>query len=290
MVDLFLLKTFWGCDFLKKSIAMLLIILIFVFSFIFSNATSLTTGGTAFSTAGYYSAPANAFDGSTTTYFDIYGVGLPVFHGYHVSSATVVNSYSILSYSSQTTYKLTNFTFEASNDGTNYVVLNTQVNQTALDWSVFQTFSFYNDTAYLYYRLNVTSTYPSNDRLKIRELQMNYDSSVTPSPTPSPSPTPTPSPSPTPTPTPSPTPSPTPTSTPTPSPTPTPIPSPTPSPTPSCTPMPTPTPVPFYEDASASLAFDNDVTNFLVTQCYMLGFIAISIIVLIFFLGMRSNL
>jgi len=70
------------------------------------------------------------------------------------------------------------WTFEASNDGVNWVILDTVTNQTG--WGAAQTryFTINNDSYYLYYRINVTANNSGSDnyRTAISELEMfEYD-------------------------------------------------------------------------------------------------------------------
>jgi len=66
-----------------------------------------------------------------------------------------------------------NFTIEGSSDGTNWTVLLTAQNVSWSDGERKQ-FPFYNNTAYAYYRLKVTATFPgiSTQNLNIRAIEM----------------------------------------------------------------------------------------------------------------------
>lgn len=65
-----------------------------------------------------------------------------------------------------------NWTFEGSNDGTNWIVLDTQINIT--DWKngVKKEFEINNANQYLQYKLNISSNNGSSDYLQISEIEM----------------------------------------------------------------------------------------------------------------------
>ncbi len=101
------------------------------------------------------------------------------------------------------------WTFEGSNDDTNWVILDSQTGIT--DWAggVNKEFSFENNVAYKTYRLNISANNGSTKNtvnLTIHELGMFEKSAATPTASPTVEPSPTPEPTPEPTVTPSPTP------------------------------------------------------------------------------------
>ena len=68
------------------------------------------------------------------------------------------------------------WTFEGSNDGTNWTVLDTQTNQSFSDASMngeLKRYNFANTTDYRYYRLNVSSNHGANN-FGVQELRFNY--------------------------------------------------------------------------------------------------------------------
>ena len=72
------------------------------------------------------------------------------------------------------------WTFEASNDGENWVTLDTQTNET--DWSATgesRDYSFTNDTAYTYYKFDCTELNGATDYLQLWELDFFYRAAST---------------------------------------------------------------------------------------------------------------
>jgi hypothetical protein len=63
------------------------------------------------------------------------------------------------------------WTFEGSNDNTNWTVLDTQTNQTAWGWSEKRTFKINNTNPYRYYRLNITAV-NGGSQIEITEIEM----------------------------------------------------------------------------------------------------------------------
>ena len=88
---------------------------------------------------------------------------------------------------------------EASNNGTDYVILDTQTNQ-SFQYQQWKTFNVNNENEYLYYRLNVTENNGDATYAHVQELELynceTFEFTPTPTPTPvaqqDPTPTPTP--------------------------------------------------------------------------------------------------
>ncbi|MCE3203427.1 discoidin domain-containing protein [Paenibacillus sonchi] len=92
-----------------------------------------------------------------------------------------------------------NWTFEGSNDGSNWTILDSQSNVTNWTDGEEKTFTFNNDVAYKMYQINISSNngYTGGTvNLTIHELAMFEKASTTPTVAPTPSPTVTPSPTP----------------------------------------------------------------------------------------------
>lgn len=93
--------------------------------------------------------------------------------GYQFPTAILSNGYSITAVSSTlVTRSPKNWTFEGSNDGSNWTVLQTVTNQTGWGVSEERQFNFGNNVSYKYYRLNVTSNNGDTLYLQIAELKI----------------------------------------------------------------------------------------------------------------------
>jgi len=115
------------------------------------------TGGNADTGAWYASV-----GGSWTTYGKI---------GQNFGSKKIITKYRIYSNGSSTTYNPSNWTFEASNDGTEWTTLDTQTNQhDALGTHVWTDFPLDNKDAYQYYRINISAN-GGDSYLIIQELE-----------------------------------------------------------------------------------------------------------------------
>ncbi len=73
------------------------------------------------------------------------------------ATATVFNQYVMVSGNDAPERDPRNWTIEGSNNGTNWTVLNSQSNQTWANRNQARTFSFTNNVAYAYYKLNITA-------------------------------------------------------------------------------------------------------------------------------------
>lgn len=75
---------------------------------------------------------------------------------YQFPAAHIVVKYTMTASSALTSSTPKNWTFEGSNDGTNWTTLDTQTNQTGWTSNQKRTYTFSNTTAYSYYRINVS--------------------------------------------------------------------------------------------------------------------------------------
>jgi hypothetical protein len=111
-----------------------------------------------------------AFDGSTTTnwYADS---NADEWLKYQFTTATQINFYSIYFSSSSTTIAPKDWTFEGSNDDTNWTTLDTVTNETS--WSgETRYFVFSNSTNYTYYRINISANNGDATFVGLGELKM----------------------------------------------------------------------------------------------------------------------
>lgn len=118
-----------------------------------------------------------AFDKSATAYWLSNAVTGWLKYDFGNGNGKVAKKYSILALISSIfpTYKNRapkNWTFEGSNDNTNWVVLDTRTNEQ--DWGALEirTFEFENDTAYRYYKLNVTANNGDAGYIAIGEVEI----------------------------------------------------------------------------------------------------------------------
>lgn len=88
---------------------------------------------------------------------------------------TIVRSYSMYAYTGYQNYHPTAWTFEGSNDNSNWTTLDTR---SGISWSAeeLKTFSFINETTYRYYRINVSAS--GSTELIICELEMFVGTSL----------------------------------------------------------------------------------------------------------------
>lgn len=113
----------------------------------------------------------NAFDGSADTWWVPQAGATTGWIGYKFDSAKVVRRYSITAITPAVGLPK-NFTFEGSNDGSSWTVLDTRTNQSWYSGEK-KNFSITNASAYLYYRINVTSsTGNTTQNLNIAEIEM----------------------------------------------------------------------------------------------------------------------
>jgi hypothetical protein len=82
----------------------------------------------------------------------------------------IIQKYSIMCAPSNTNPK--NWTFEGSNDNVNWVILHTASNVTDWSSSNTKTYTFSNNTAYRYYRINITANNGNTSFTDVGEIQM----------------------------------------------------------------------------------------------------------------------
>jgi hypothetical protein len=130
----------------------------------FTYNWSITKGGNPLSgTAsdsgeiGSYQGAAMAFDGdSNTKWYDSNSGPASLTYQYN-SAAVAINSYSITSASDVAQRDPKNWTLQASNDGVNWVTLDTETNQVFANRGQANAYSFSNTTPYQYYQLAISA-------------------------------------------------------------------------------------------------------------------------------------
>lgn len=130
-----------------------------------------------------YSSAYTAFDGnflntrdSAWTSYEIAG-----WLRYDFSNPVVVSQYIIYSQSTATSRAPKNWTFEGSNDGTTWIVIDSQSEVTSWVDGTPKKFTFSNSSSYKNYRINITANNGDKNYTSIGELQMM---SMTSTPTP----------------------------------------------------------------------------------------------------------
>ena len=130
--------------------------------------TSATAPSGIVTSSSVYGAYANwkAFDKIYNTYWnsEIPGV-MPQWICYQFTSPKIIKAYSIVAY--DINYSPKDWTFEGSNDGSDWVVLDTRSGKT--NWSI-DSFSCVNTTAYEYYRINISDSNHASDIVAINEI------------------------------------------------------------------------------------------------------------------------
>ncbi|SHN71816.1 Concanavalin A-like lectin/glucanases superfamily protein [Paenibacillus sp. ov031] len=86
--------------------------------------------------------------------------------------AILVQAYTIKSGDNSTTRTPKTWTFEGSNDGTNWTVLDTRTNETNWSTGERRSYVFKNKTKFLSYRINVTSNNGDTSYVSIGEMEM----------------------------------------------------------------------------------------------------------------------
>jgi hypothetical protein len=114
-----------------------------------------------------------AFDGDDATYW----YGYPTINSgwiqYQFVSPVIVQSIKILGFAaSQVGYYPADWTFEGSNDGSNWDILDTRTGMGTDDDDQLHEYSFVNSTQYLYYKLNITAVNLSFRAPVIKTLEM----------------------------------------------------------------------------------------------------------------------
>jgi hypothetical protein len=121
-----------------------------------------------------------AFDGKNTADSDRWATPTATLTGWialDIGSPDIVNNYTIQSSPYYNTSNPRDWTFQGSNNGTDWTILHTVTNQTG--WATSQTkeFSFTNEAAYRYYKLDITAN-NGFQYLCIGELEFRYDHGV----------------------------------------------------------------------------------------------------------------
>ncbi len=120
-------------------------------------------GGTPFANVSYVTRPPTlAFDGHAPGINDdgwVNNGGGTGQLGYQLVASVIVISYSINAYllNGSTGRTPKTWTFEGSNDGITYTVLDTRLSETAWGTSEVRTYSIATPGSYLYYRINITA-------------------------------------------------------------------------------------------------------------------------------------
>lgn len=113
--------------------------------------------------------PSNAFDNNQLSFWTTNG-GSTGFVGAQTAVGRVLTSYAMRRRNDIPNRNPKTWTFEGSNNGTSWAVLDTQTNITWPD-DVYRVFTFTNATAYTYYRLNITAN-QGDGYLSVCELIM----------------------------------------------------------------------------------------------------------------------
>lgn len=125
--------------------------------FFYYNVDNGVPSLTATSSTNYGSEPpANAIDGNASTYWTTNGFPTGWLR-LALSEASTWTDYSIRRRDDIPTRNPKTWTFEGSNDGSAWTVLDTQTNITWPTAGETKKFTFANSTSYLYYRLNVSA-------------------------------------------------------------------------------------------------------------------------------------
>ncbi len=123
------------------------------------GSSDLTGTGTASESAYYPNYPGSqAFDNSTDYINSVWAVASTTAwlkYDFGVSTPRVVIRYTLRGQATLPQRSPKNWTFEGSNDNTNWVVLDTRTNQTS--WAGQNIYDISNTTAYRYYRINITA-------------------------------------------------------------------------------------------------------------------------------------
>jgi len=98
-------------------------------------------------------------------------------------SAMIVTKYSMVERTGDSVLRMAKaWTFEGSNDNTNWIILDTQTNQTSWNNGTKIEYNINNLTSYLYYRINVTANNGDTSILSVGDLQL-FKSNYTLTPT-----------------------------------------------------------------------------------------------------------
>src|SRR4051795_6169316 len=102
---------------------------------------------------------------------------------YQLSAPTVVRRYQLASANDAPGRDPQDWQFQGSNDGSTWTTLDTQTNQSFAGRFTAKTYDFANDTAYSYYRLNITRNH-GDSIIQLSELVLSDGSATVPPPTP----------------------------------------------------------------------------------------------------------
>lgn len=150
--------------------------------------TDATWAGTATASSTYSSnSPSHAFDNNTSSNGWGNNNSLPAWLKYDFGSWNdqVITKYTLYRSSSQSggwnswKYSPSNWTFEGSNDNSNWTVLDTRTNESISVNATKKEYSFSNTQYYRYYRINISAADHSNDWVNITEMEMITDNSGT---------------------------------------------------------------------------------------------------------------
>ncbi|MFB4327345.1 discoidin domain-containing protein [Paenibacillus sp. CR_12] len=122
--------------------------------------------------------PWKAFDSiANTNWRSKNGDPLPQWLSYEFTSPIIISAYKV-TVGSTFSYTPKSWTFEGSNDGSNWTVLDTRSNVTNWTLSSFQLFDFFNMTAYKAYRINITENNGGTftDLLELEMYEIIFDS------------------------------------------------------------------------------------------------------------------
>lgn len=137
-------------------------------------APELTTGGTA--SASSENSPsegaAQAFDNNSGTKWLAWAEAATLTYQFGSSATHVVVRYALTSGNDEDTRDPKDWTFEGSNDGSSWDVLDTVTGEDFTSRGQTKTYDIDNTTAYEYYRLNITDNNGASGITQLAELQM----------------------------------------------------------------------------------------------------------------------
>jgi hypothetical protein len=133
-----------------------------------SNTAPSGVVNTSGSRSGYY--PYSAFDKNNTT---MWASDSPVcWILYQFTTSKKICKYTMRSYDITSTDTPKSWTFEGSNNGSAWTVLDTQSNVTSWASGVKKEFPFTNTTGYTYYRINISANNGNTNFTSITEIEM----------------------------------------------------------------------------------------------------------------------
>ena len=149
-------------------------------AFNFDNTAHLVTDGNIATyempeiTCQYDDSPSGeskemAFDGTVETKFLTFHQACWIQYAFSGGQAFAINKYTLASANDEASRDPKDWTLQASNDGDNWTVLDTQANIDYSERKQFKTFTISNTTPYKMYRLNVTANH-GDSRLQFSEF------------------------------------------------------------------------------------------------------------------------